>query len=215
MGEAVGKPGVGDTVRRQLTKPDRLAPVGAAYSSSLTISSKSDLTERRYPPQWPLRGRREWQSPAAPTDRAVKSASGSTPWRDIRVISSASLPGWRKNGSFCRPRYGKRRGGPLPPRRHQSRLMKSQDPHPAGQCGPPSGRSTGWGSTVGWRALLQATDGRWQSPPVDNYRVCCTIGVDGDPGGLNRNIRDFTGFTNANHKADVPARSTRYRKRSR
>ncbi len=39
---------------------------------------------------------------------------------------------------------------------------------------------------------------------VDNYRVCCTIGVDGDPGGLNRNIRDFTGFTNANHKADVP-----------
>ncbi len=40
MGEAVGKPGVGDTVRRQLTKPDRLAPVGAAYSSSLTISSK-------------------------------------------------------------------------------------------------------------------------------------------------------------------------------
>lgn len=44
---------------------------------------------------------------------------------------------------------------------------------------------------------------------VDDYRVCCTIGVDGDPGGLNRNIRDFTGFTNANHKADVPARSTR------
>ncbi len=39
---------------------------------------------------------------------------------------------------------------------------------------------------------------------VDDYRVCCTIGVDGDPGGLNRNIRDFTGFTNANHKADVP-----------
>lgn len=39
---------------------------------------------------------------------------------------------------------------------------------------------------------------------VDNYRVCCTIGVDGDPGGLNRNIRNFTGFTNANHKADVP-----------
>ncbi|MCQ4033929.1 hypothetical protein FK513_28790, partial [Klebsiella pneumoniae] len=37
-----------------------------------------------------------------------------------------------------------------------------------------------------------------------DYRVCCTIGVDGDPGGLNRNIRDFTGFTNANHKADVP-----------
>ena len=26
-------------------------------------------------------------------------------------------------------------------------------------------RSTGWESTVGWRALLQATDGRWQSPP--------------------------------------------------
>ena len=30
MGEAVGKPGVGDTVRRQLTNPDRLAPVGGS-----------------------------------------------------------------------------------------------------------------------------------------------------------------------------------------
>lgn len=38
---------------------------------------------------------------------------------------------------------------------------------------------------------------------VDNYWVCCIIGVDGDFGGLNCNICDFIGFINVNYKVDV------------
>ncbi len=39
---------------------------------------------------------------------------------------------------------------------------------------------------------------------VDDNRFCRAISVDGDPGGLDGNIRHFTGFTNANDEAGVP-----------
>ena len=39
---------------------------------------------------------------------------------------------------------------------------------------------------------------------VDDNRRCRAISVDSDPGGLDGNIRHFTGFTNANDEAGVP-----------
>ncbi len=110
-----------------------------------------------------------------------------------------------ENGSFCRPRYGKRRRATTATAASIALNEVPGIPTRQGAMRASIRPVHGLGSTVGWRALLQATDGRWQSPPgrqlpgLLHYR--CGWRSRWTEPHISVTSQDYT---NANHKADVP-----------